>query len=121
MLYVPAYTYERKPYSATLYPTSFSLDALLALTISAQCKTYGWYSTPGPMAGGDFLRRKKMCAGKVRTRGWNDDTTAAVRCNGLMGGAKLLDLEGEVTRRVGRGAPCLSDSRLDLLRQAASN
>ena len=55
MLYVPAYTYERKPYSATLYPTSFNLDSLLALTISAQCKTYGWCSTPGPMAGGDFL------------------------------------------------------------------
>ena len=35
--------------------------------------------------------------------------------------ARLLDLEGEVTRRVDRGAPCLSDSRLYLLRQAASN
>ena len=37
------------------------------------------------------------------------------------GGARLLGLEGEVTRRVGRGALCLSDSRLNLLRQAASN
>ena len=37
------------------------------------------------------------------------------------GGAKMLGLEGKVTRRVGRGAPCLSDSRLYLLRQAASN
>ena len=40
---------------------------------------------------------------------------------GLMGGARLLGLEGEVTRRVGRGAPSLSESRLYLLRQAASN
>ena len=36
-------------------------------------------------------------------------------------GATLLGLDGGVTRRVGRGAPCLSDSRLYLLRQAASN
>ena len=35
-------------------------------------------------------------------------------------GAKLLGLEWEVTRRVGRGAPCLSDSRLYLLLQTAS-
>ena len=55
MLYVPAYTHERRSYSATLYPTSFTLDSLLALKISAQRKTYGWCSTPGPMAGGDFL------------------------------------------------------------------
>ena len=39
----------------TLYPTSFTLDSLLALTVSAQCKAYGWCSTPGPIAGGDFL------------------------------------------------------------------
>ena len=49
------HTYERRPYSTTLYPTGFTLDSLLALTISAQCKTYGWCSTPGPMAGRDFL------------------------------------------------------------------
>ena len=55
VLDVPAYTHERRPCSATLYPTSFALDSLLALAISAQCKTYGWCSTPGPMAGGDFL------------------------------------------------------------------
>ena len=55
MLYVPAYTHEHRPYSATLYPTSFTFDSLLALTITAQCKIYGWCSTPGPMAGGDFL------------------------------------------------------------------
>ena len=38
-----------------------------------------------------------------------------------MGGARILGLEGEVTRRVGHGAPCLSDSRLYLLLQAARN
>ena len=37
------------------------------------------------------------------------------------GGARLLGLEGGVKRRVGHGAPCLSDSRLYLLRQAARN
>ena len=37
------------------------------------------------------------------------------------GGAELLGLEGGVTRTTGRGAPCLSDSRLYLLRQAGSN
>ena len=37
------------------------------------------------------------------------------------GGARLLGLEGEVERRAGGGDPCLSDSRLYLLRQAASN
>ena len=52
MLY--AYTRERRPYSATLYPTSFTFDSLLALTISVQRKTYGGCSTPGPMAGEDF-------------------------------------------------------------------
>ena len=47
------YTHEdRRPYSATLYSTSFTLDSPLSLTISAQRKTYGWW---GPMAGGDFL------------------------------------------------------------------
>ena len=64
MLHVPAYTHERRPYSATWYPISFTLDSLLALTISAQCKTYdGWCSTPGPMASGE-----KRCAGVVGTR-----------------------------------------------------
>ena len=37
------------------------------------------------------------------------------------GGGEILGLKGEVTRRVGHGAPCLSDSRLYLLRQAARN
>ena len=37
------------------------------------------------------------------------------------GGGEMLGLHGDVIRRVGRGAPCLLDSRLYLLRQAASN
>ena len=41
MLGVPVYTYERRLYSATLYPTSFTLDSLLALRICVQCKTHG--------------------------------------------------------------------------------
>ena len=54
MLCVPAYTHERRPYSATLYPTSFTFDSLHALTISAR-KAFSWCSTPSRMAGGDFL------------------------------------------------------------------
>ena len=85
MLHVPTYTHERRPYSVTSYPTSFILDSLLALTIGAQRKIYGRCSTPGPMAGGDFLA---MCGcsrdthrlGVERGRGRNDDTMAAVRC-----------------------------------------
>ena len=50
MLGVPAHTYEHRPYSTTLYPTSFTLDSLLALRIFAQRKTYGLCLTPGPMA-----------------------------------------------------------------------
>ena len=38
-----------------------------------------------------------------------------------MGGARFLGLEGEFTRRVGHGAPFLSDCLLYLLRQAARN
>ena len=55
MLDVPAYTHERRPYSGSLYPTGFTLDSLLTLTISAPHKTHGWCFTSGPMAGGDFL------------------------------------------------------------------
>ena len=39
MLYVPAYTDEGRPYSAALYPTSFTLASLLALTACAQRNT----------------------------------------------------------------------------------
>ena len=42
MLYVLVYTHERRPYSATLYLTSFTLDSLLALAINAQRRTNGW-------------------------------------------------------------------------------
>ena len=49
MSYVPTYTRERRRYSDTLYPNSFNLDSLPALTISAQRKTYGWCFTSSPM------------------------------------------------------------------------
>ena len=58
--------------------------------------------------------------GVERGGGRNYDTTAAVRCMVFMREAILLGLEGELPRRVGRGAPCLPDSRLYLLRQPAS-
>ena len=38
-----------------------------------------------------------------------------------MEGVKFLGLEGGLTRRVGRGAPCLSDSRFYLLRREFLN
>ena len=76
------------------------------------------------------MRRKKRCAGVVGTRtdwvlkGEEGGMTTPLlqyvaRFDG--GGARFLGLEGEVTRRVGHGAPCLSDCRLHLLRQAARN
>ena len=43
------------PYSATLYPTCFTLDSLHALTIRAQRKTHGWCFTSDPMACGGFF------------------------------------------------------------------
>ena len=63
---------------------------------------------------GIFLRRKKICAGVVGTRiDWvlkgerGGMTTLLLQYVARFdGGARLLDLEGEVTRRVGRGAPC---------------
>ena len=78
---------------------------------------------------GIFLRRKKRCVGVVGTR---TDWVLKGEDSGMMtpllqyvarfeGGARILGLEGEVTRRVGHGAPCLSTSRLYLLRQAARN
>ena len=69
MLYALSYTHECRSYSATLYPTGFTLDSLLILRIRAKRKTPGWYSTPGPMVCGDFLAsKKKICAGVVETR-----------------------------------------------------
>ena len=82
---------------------------------------------------GIFLRRKKRCAGVVGTpTDWvlkgeegGMATPLLHHCcstsHGLMGGTRFLGLEGGVTRRVGHGAPCLSDSHLYLLRQAARN
>ena len=69
---------------------------------------------------GIFLRRKKRCAGVVGTRtDWvlrgeeGGMTTPLLQYVARFdGGAIFLGLEGEVTRRVSYGAPCLSDSRL---------
>ena len=55
MLCVSTYTHERRPYSATLYPTSFTLDSSLALTIRVQRQTYGWWYTLCLMACGGFF------------------------------------------------------------------
>ena len=78
---------------------------------------------------GIFLRRKKRCAGVAGTRtDWvlkgeeGGMTTPLLQYVARFdGGARLLGLEGEVKRRVGHGAPCLSNIRLYLLRQAARN
>ena len=55
MLYVPAYTHERRPYSDTLYPTSFNLDSLPAPRICVLRKTHGLCFTLGPTACGGLL------------------------------------------------------------------
>ena len=55
MLYVPAYTHERRSYSHTLYPTSFNLDSLPAPRICALRKSYGLCFTLGPTACGGFV------------------------------------------------------------------
>ena len=76
-----------------------------------------------------FLCRRKRCAGVVGTRtDWvlkgeeGGMTTPLLQYVARFDvGAIFLGLEGEVTRRIGRGAPCLSSSRLYLLQQAASN
>ena len=78
---------------------------------------------------GIFLHRNKRCAGGVGTR---TDWVLKVEEGGITtplpqyiarfdGGGGIMGLEGEVTRKVGYGAPCLSDTRLYLLRQAARN
>ena len=54
MLYVPAYTHERRPYSDTLYPTSFNLDSLPAPRICVLRKTYGCVSPKSLRLVGDF-------------------------------------------------------------------
>ena len=60
--------------------------------------------------------------GVERGRGRNDDRHhCCSTLHSLIGEARLLSLDAEVTRRVSRDAPCLSDSRLYLLHQAASN
>ena len=68
MLYLPAYTHKRRLYLASLYPTSFTLDSIFALTICAQRKTNGWCSTPALWLVGIFLCKKKIYAGIVGTR-----------------------------------------------------
>ena len=78
---------------------------------------------------GTFLGRKKRCAGVVGTRTvWvlkgeeGGMTTPLLQYVARFdGGARFWGLEGEVTRRVGHGPPCFSNSRLYLLRQAARN
>ena len=49
MLYVPAYTHERRPYSDSLYPTSFNLDSLPAPRTCVLRETYGMCFTLGPI------------------------------------------------------------------------
>ena len=78
---------------------------------------------------GIFLHRKKKCAGVVGTRtDWVLKGEEGGMTKPLLqyvvrfdGGARMLGLEGGVTRRVGHSAPCLSGPRLYLLRQAARN
>ena len=106
-------------------PFTLSLTSRLAprarLTVDVPTRAF-WLA-------GSFLRRKKRCAGVVGTRtDWvlkgeeGGMTTPLLQYVARFdGGARFLGLEGEVTRRAGHGAPCLSNIRLYLLRQAARN
>ena len=106
-------------------PLTLSLTSRLAprarLTVDVPTRAF-WLA-------GIFLRRKKRCAGVVGTRtDWvlkgeeGGMTTLLLQYVARFdGGARFLGLEGEVTRRAGHGAPCLSNIRLYLLRQAARN
>ena len=81
------------------------------------------------MAGGDFLRRKKRCAGVVGTRtDWVLKGEEGGMMTPLLQYVARFDGGGEVLRFGGGGykeswpwCSCLSDSRLYLLRQAAKN
>ena len=129
MLDVPAYTHERRPYSGTLYPTSFTLTLSLPSRLAPHATLTVDVPTRALLLAGIFLRRKKICAGVVGTRtDWvpkgeeGGMTTPMLQYVARFdGGGGFLGLEGEVTRRVGHGAPCLSYSRLYSLRQAARN
>ena len=68
MLYVPAYTHKRRPYSDTLYPTSFNLDSLPAPRIYVLRKTYGLCFTLGPTACGGYFR-VTVCFGGIGEEG----------------------------------------------------
>ena len=78
MLDVPAYTHERRPYSGTLYPTSFTLDSrtriALPLTLSLpsrlapSARLTDDVPTRALWLAGILLRRKKRCASVVGTR-----------------------------------------------------
>ena len=56
-----------------------------------------------------------------REGGRTDDTTSFCSTLHSLVVARLSGLHGEVERRVGRDSPCLTNSSLDLLRQAASD
>ena len=53
--YVSAFTHERRPYSDSLYPTSFNLDSLPAPKNCVLRKTYDLCFTLRPMACGGFF------------------------------------------------------------------
>ena len=101
---------------------------------SSTAKDLRLVSPPGPygLLLGIFLLRKKICPGGVlgtRTdrvlKGEGSAMTTQLlqysMLHGLMVDTRSSGLDEEVTRRVGRGDLCLSDSPLYLLRQAASN
>ena len=93
MLCVPAYTHGHRPYSATLYPTTFTLDSFLAVTICAQRNTHGLCFTSGPLAYDGFLvllfvlgregRRTYWAAGGFTSGHSNHDGSKEHKSRGL--------------------------------------
>ena len=62
MLDIPAYTHERRAYSSTLYPTSFTLDSLPS-RLAPSSRLPVDVPTRALWLAVVFLRRKKICAG----------------------------------------------------------
>ena len=128
------WTFRRKHTSADpirVHCTRLALPLTLSLPsrLAPRARLTVDVPTRGLWLAGIFLRRKKRCAGVVGTRtDWALKGEEGGMATPLLeyiarfdGGARFLGLKGEITRRVGHGAPCLSDSHRYLLRQAARN
>ena len=111
-------THERRPYSAALYPTSFTLDSFPSeFTSSETSERLEVGVAPRALRlAGMFSRRKKDVQDTHRLgveRGGGVMMTPPLQCVARFDG-EIFGLDREVTRRVGCGSPCLSNYPLFL-------